>query len=121
MIDIDALEAVTKRMKAVREEASSPAGVNIGKLNAAKQAYDDATDYPAILALIAEVRQVRKAAAFYDVAMGAVQGCSDGGCMIRTPTGMHTNGGCRCARDTMKTQRVLYAAKQLRDAIGGAK
>jgi len=23
-------------------------------------------------------------------------GCSDGGCQIEKPKGMHTNGGCRC-------------------------
>jgi hypothetical protein len=59
-IDRDKLEAVAKRMKSVRDEASSPGGVNIGKLNAAKQAYDDATDYPEILALLAEVRALRE-------------------------------------------------------------
>lgn len=61
-----------------------------------------------------------KAVTFYDSLMATVTGCSDGGCMIRAPQGMHTNGGCRCHRDSMKTQRVLYAAKQLREAIAAA-
>jgi len=26
----------------------------------------------------------------------AQHGCSDGGCQIEKPKGMHTNGGCRC-------------------------
>lgn len=26
--------------------------------------------------------------------------CSDGGCSIRVPRGMHTNGGCHCLGDT---------------------
>ncbi len=25
-----------------------------------------------------------------------LQGCTDGGCLIRRPKGMHTNGGCKC-------------------------
>jgi hypothetical protein len=61
--------------------------------------------------------EFRKAVELYDTLMATVQGCTDGGCMIRAPGGMHTNGGCRCHRDSMKTQRVLYAAKQLRAAI----
>jgi hypothetical protein len=94
----------------------------------ANAAYAVAANPAAILALIAEVRalrqdaaKVRKAAIFHDQLMESVHGCTDGGCLIRAPKGMHTNGGCRCNRDSMKTQRVLYAAKQLRDAIGGAK
>lgn len=27
-----------------------------------------------------------------------LQGCSDGGCIINPPTGLHTNGGCNCAK-----------------------
>lgn len=27
-----------------------------------------------------------------------LQGCSDGGCVFRPPTGMHTNGGCACMK-----------------------
>jgi hypothetical protein len=61
--------------------------------------------------------RLRKAVELYDTLMSTVTGCSDGGCMIRAPKGMHTNGGCRCHRDSMKTQRVLYSAKQLRQAI----
>lgn len=79
------------------------------------------------LSLIAEVRRlqadeerIQKAATLYDQLMDSVQGCTDGGCLIRKPQGMHTNGGCRCNRDSMKTQRVLYAAKQLRAAIDAA-
>lgn len=30
---------------------------------------------------------------------GADIGCSDGHCVFGHPGGMHTNGGCRCARD----------------------
>ncbi|MBJ9694144.1 hypothetical protein [Burkholderia cenocepacia] len=57
------------------------------------------------------------AAKRYDELMGSVQGCSDGGCLIRKPQGMHTNGGCRCPRDGMKMQRVAYAAQELRKAV----
>ena len=37
-------------------------------------------------------------------------GCSDGGCCIYKPTGMHTNGGCRCLRDPDKNN---FLAKKL--------
>ncbi|MCO8609680.1 hypothetical protein KGP95_13295 [Burkholderia multivorans] len=57
------------------------------------------------------------AAKRYDDLMGSVQGCGDGGCLIRKPQGMHTNGGCRCYRDSMKMHRVAYAAQELRKAV----
>jgi hypothetical protein len=49
--------------------------------------------------------------------MQAIGGCSDGGCVIVKPKGMHTNGGCRCPRDFMKMQRLAYAAINLRKGI----
>lgn len=58
-----------------------------------------------------------EAAKRYDMFIESLQGCTDGGCLIRKPQGMHTNGGCRCTRDSMKMQRVAYAAKQLRKAV----
>lgn len=58
-----------------------------------------------------------KAVARYDELTGSIQGCTDGGCLIRKPEGMHTNGGCRCARDHMKMQRAMYAANELRNAL----
>ena len=39
-----------------------------------------------------------------------LQGCSDGGCVFRPPTGMHTNGGCACMKrgaDPLLLQRNL--------------
>lgn len=53
----------------------------------------------------------------YDELMGSIQGCTDGGCLIRTPRGMHTNSGCRCHRDSVKTSRAMYAANELRKAL----
>jgi hypothetical protein len=29
---------------------------------------------------------------------GFQNGCGDGNCKIKKPTGIHTNGGCRCYR-----------------------
>ena len=58
-----------------------------------------------------------KAVARYDELAGSIQGCTDGGCLIRKPEGMHTNGGCRCARDHVKMQRAMYAAGELRKAL----
>ncbi|MBU9262014.1 hypothetical protein [Burkholderia multivorans] len=57
------------------------------------------------------------AAERYDALIDSLQSCGDGGCVIRKPKGMHTNGGCRCYRDSMKMQRVAYAAQELRKAV----
>jgi hypothetical protein len=37
-------------------------------------------------------------------------GCSDSGCVFGHPGGMHTNGGCRCARTDPKVslQKLRY-------------
>ena len=58
-----------------------------------------------------------KAVARYDELTGSIQGCADGGCLIRKPEGLHTNSGCRCARDHVKMQRAMYAAGELRKAL----
>lgn len=42
-----------------------------------------------------------------------VGGCTDGGCLILRPTGMHTNGGCKCPQDKIKAARLLQAGQQL--------
>lgn len=44
-------------------------------------------------------------------------GCTDGGCVIKRPTGMHTNGGCKCSHDKYKAMRMMYAGQQLADAL----
>lgn len=45
-----------------------------------------------------------------------IGGCTDGGCVIKRPTGMRTNGGCKCATDKYKAQRMMYAGQKLADA-----
>ncbi|KAF1064906.1 hypothetical protein [Burkholderia gladioli] len=57
------------------------------------------------------------ALAKYNSMMDHLGGCSDGGCVIKRPAGMHTNGGCRCPKDAMKMQRAMYVANGLRDAV----
>lgn len=37
-----------------------------------------------------------EAARKYVAAAEYVGGCGDGNCVVLRPTGMHTNGGCRC-------------------------
>lgn len=46
-----------------------------------------------------------------------IGGCSDGGCIIYKPKGMHTNGGCKCSKDYLKMQRLGYAHQRLVKAI----
>jgi hypothetical protein len=53
----------------------------------------------------------------YDRAVASVGGCSDGGCVIKRPKGMHTNGGCRCYHDKIKAQRMMRAGQLLRAAL----
>ena len=55
--------------------------------------------------------------------------CSDGSCILRKPTGMHTNGGCRCLREwrgapdwpegLLREQRAVIAC--MRDEIARLK
>jgi hypothetical protein len=50
-------------------------------------------------------------------------GCSDGGCCIRKPRGMHTNGGCQCGCEReigpSKAQRALRAYQLFARTVGG--
>ncbi len=49
-----------------------------------------------------------------------LDGCSDGGCVIVKPVGMHTNGGCRCLRypeNVQKFRDELAALKASRDRL----
>lgn len=56
-----------------------------------------------------------------------LQGCSDGGCVFRPPTGMHTNGGCACMKrgaDPLRLQlnlqrisRHMESMRAERDAL----
>ncbi len=57
-----------------------------------------------------------KALAMYDSMRDGIGGCTDGGCVIKRPTGMRTNGGCKCATDKYKAQRMMYAGQKLADA-----
>lgn len=38
------------------------------------------------------------------------KGCSDGGCLVEIPTGMHTNGGCKCFYRLDHYQRMFFVA-----------
>lgn len=62
-------------------------------------------------------RALAEAITAYDRAADSIGTCGDGGCLVKTPVGMHTNGGCRCWTDRMKAQRMMLAGKYLRAAI----
>jgi Uncharacterized protein conserved in bacteria len=49
----------------------------------------------------------------YQAMAAHLGGCTDGGCLIVRPTGMHTNGGCKCPEDKTKARRLLQAGQQL--------
>lgn len=43
----------------------------------------------------------------------ALKGCTDGSCILRKQTGMHTNGGCRCIDDINEViSRYMEIAKR---------
>lgn len=50
--------------------------------------------------------------------MSELRGCSDGGCIIRKPEGMHTNGGCGCERELRQalglqdSRRFIHALRE---------
>lgn len=48
-----------------------------------------------------------------------IGGCTDGNCVVWKPTGMHTNGGCRCLNNQFKAQRVVSAYRNFRVNING--
>jgi hypothetical protein len=52
----------------------------------------------------------------------AIGGCSDGYCVIKEPSGMHTNGGCMCLMDlklheASRVGHLLRYAQQMADRI----
>lgn len=56
---------------------------------------------------------VSEALADFERAANVVGSCGDGGCLVKRPVGMHTNGGCRCWTDKMKAQRMMAAGQRL--------
>lgn len=62
-----------------------------------------------------------EALAAFDATMTEIGSCGDGGCLVKKPVGMHTNGGCKCLRnDHFKAQRIAMAAWRLRNAVEAA-
>lgn len=53
----------------------------------------------------------------YESKMQQIGGCSDGGCVVVKPTGMHTNGGCKCWKNQHSMQRLARAANSLAKAL----
>ncbi|MDT6962881.1 hypothetical protein QTN24_15380 [Cupriavidus sp. SZY C1] len=59
---------------------------------------------------------LRDALRDYETMRDTVGGCTDGGCLVKKPTGMHTNGGCKCHKDPLKATRMMWAGSKLFDA-----
>lgn len=53
----------------------------------------------------------------YDRVRDILGGCTDGGCVVKKPKGMHTNGGCKCATDSRTAQRMMHLGQILADAV----
>lgn len=49
----------------------------------------------------------------YEENLQKIGGCTDGGCIILPPKGMHTNGGCRCSRNHIKMMHFSHVTKIL--------
>ena len=94
----------------------------ITRLRADMEAFSDAANEAnARIVMLEEARdrlrdRMKQAAAEFDKQMDEAGGCTDGSCLIKKPTGQHTNGGCDCSRDNMKMQRLGFAARKLRAA-----
>ena len=58
-----------------------------------------------------------KAIADFDAMADFIGTCGDGGCVVKRPTGQHTNGGCKCSTNHYKAQRMMMAAQRLRAAL----
>lgn len=54
----------------------------------------------------------------FDQAMAGIGGCGNHGCLVKKVVGMGTNAGCRCWQDKITSQRVMRAARRLRDGLG---
>lgn len=60
------------------------------------------------------------------LALAKDRGCGDGNCVVMRPRGMHTNGGCRCAKDmnaadVVFVRRLLAIAQELATEVIAAK
>jgi len=63
------------------------------------------------------MRELEAAGLARDEYLRQIGGCTDGYCIIDKPKGMHTNGGCQCARDHIKMQRFAYAHQTYKDRV----
>lgn len=63
---------------------------------------------------------LREAIKTYDAIADSIGSCGDGGCLVKRPVGMHTNGGCRCSDERLKAQRMMRAGAILRAALSKA-
>jgi len=63
---------------------------------------------------------LREALSDYETMRDTVGGCTDGGCLVKKPIGMHTNGGCKCHKDAIKATRMMWAGSKLFDAARAA-
>lgn len=65
-----------------------------------------------------QIAAISAALAELDFSLSEMGGCSDGGCIVVKPKGMHTNGGCRCLRhDHIRTQRFAFAHNRFVKAV----
>ena len=65
---------------------------------------------PSVEAQADEARQALETAANeLSERLSKIGGCTDGGCQVVTPKGMHTNGGCKCLSDHLTARRVVHA------------
>lgn len=63
--------------------------------------------------------KVQQALADYIALRDHFGGCSDGGCLVKRPGGMHTNGGCKCPTDRRKAQGMMMAGQRLAMVLAG--
>lgn len=49
--------------------------------------------------------------------LAQIGGCTNSGCYVVEPKGMHTNGGCKCLSDRMTATRVVHAYREFVNTV----
>lgn len=73
----------------------------------------------------APTEDLAQALAKLDEMLGRLGGCTDGGCLVVRPKGMHTNGGCKCltsrySEGPMRIQHFAHIHNEFVKAVRAA-
>jgi len=52
-----------------------------------------------------------------DILFKDFEGCGDNSCLVKKPSGMATNGGCRCMENRGRNQQLWARASQIDEIL----